>query len=133
MDYIAEIFETAALAPEPPPGIVYGATGRAPVTVAQLNETIISPFPASDTAITDENTDPDGVESLYRGTIDMCPTRTLLGISEEPPLGGGPLEEAVSSHRDFPTWRASPKNALPPRRPQLKVSRALCKAGWVAA
>lgn len=111
VDYIAEIFEAAALAPEPPPGIVYGATGRAPVTVAQLNETIMGTFPASDITITDENTDPDGVESLYRGTIDMGPTRTALGMSEEPPSLAASLEEAVSSHRDFLTWRASPETA----------------------
>jgi nucleoside-diphosphate-sugar epimerase len=106
VDYIAEIFEAAALVPEPPPGILYGATGRAPVTVTQLNEIITSSFPASDITITDENTDPDGVESLYRGTIDMGSTRTALGISQEPPSLATSLVEAVSSHRDFLTWRA---------------------------
>ncbi len=104
VDYITEIFQAAALLPEAPPGILYGATGHELVTPTELNETMMKTFPSSTITITEENADPEGIESLYRGVIDMRPTKEALGVGSATTLSES-LSHAVSLQREFVKWR----------------------------
>lgn len=106
VSYVADIFEAAALSPAPAPGILYAATGRPLVSVSELNETLSAEFPEADIIVTPEDTDPQGIESLYRGVISMDSTLRALGV---PPLEGSlgeHLHSAVSLHRSFLEWSA---------------------------
>ena len=107
VEHVVDIFEAAATMPQTPPGVMYAATGRPLVSVPKLNQTLLETFPDAEIEVTTENSDPDGVESLYRGMIDMQPTRAALEL--------GPLEEAlgqsfirgVAQHREYLNWRES--------------------------
>jgi len=110
VDYVVDIFEAATVAATVPPGILYAATGRELVSVSDLNETLIEAFPQAAITVTDESTDPDGIESLYRGVIDMTGTQASLGLGTVNASLGESLQEAVATHRDFLNWKESAKH-----------------------
>jgi len=110
VDYVVEIFLAAALADPAPAGILYAATGRELVTVAQLNDTLRAEFPDASITVTDENTDPAGIESLYRGVIDMAPTRHALGLSTPSQTLAQSLRSAVETQRAYTAWLAGERD-----------------------
>ncbi|WP_168914916.1 NAD-dependent epimerase/dehydratase family protein [Microcella flavibacter] len=60
--------------------VVYAGTGRALVSSDELLRTVQALFPDGDVTMGDEALDPTGVESNYRGMLDMGPVRTQLGV-----------------------------------------------------
>jgi nucleoside-diphosphate-sugar epimerase len=107
VDYVVDIFEAAATMRDTPPGVLYGATGRPLVSVPDLNQTLLETFPDAEIDVTDDNTDPEGVESLYRGVIDMQPTRRALNLGPPADSLRESLVRDVAQHRAFLEWQES--------------------------
>lgn len=93
---VASIF-AAVLACGPDDDLVYNAgTGRKLTTNDELIAAMRNVFPTGRINITDEDLDPDGVESRYRGVLDMDPVHTQLGLYPTIPS----LEEGLAAYRD---------------------------------
>lgn len=107
VEHVVDILAAAAIRQRETLGILYAATGRPLVSVGDLNETLTSTFPESEIEITEENTDPQGIESLYRGVIAMDPTLTALGISKCQTSLADALRVNVEAYRDFYQWRSN--------------------------
>lgn len=105
IDLVVEVFSSAATIDIDTPGIMYAATGRPLVTVSELNETFESVFPRALITVTDENTDPGGIETLYRGVIDTSATREALGIESVPGSLSASLLEYAEKYREFLAWK----------------------------
>jgi nucleoside-diphosphate-sugar epimerase len=105
VDQVVDVFSSAATLDREIPGIMYGATGQPLVTVSDLNETFHSVFPHATITVTEENTDPGGIESLYRGVIDMKTTRESLGLLDPTVSLGESLREYAQLYHEFLEWK----------------------------
>ncbi|MBU6150574.1 MAG: NAD(P)-dependent oxidoreductase [Chloroflexi bacterium] len=77
--------------------LVYNAgTGRKLTTNDELITAMRHVFPQGTIRITDENLDPEGVESRYRGVLDMAPVRNQLGLRP----AFATLEDGLANYRD---------------------------------
>jgi UDP-glucose 4-epimerase len=102
---VVDVFSSAATLDADIPGVMYAATGRPLVTVPELNETFRTVFPNAPITVTDENTDPGGIETLYRGVIDMNTTREALGLLPLDQSLSESLEEYAEHYREFLAWQ----------------------------
>jgi nucleoside-diphosphate-sugar epimerase len=93
---VAEIFAALVDAPEGSDRVVYGGTGGALVDPAGLLASVREVFPEGDIGFSDEDLDPTGVESRYRGVLDMRPVREQLGV--QPRFGS--LAEGLAHYAD---------------------------------
>jgi len=101
-----DVFAAAATLDEAPPGIVYAATGGPLVSVSDLNKIFSEVFPKAEIEVTDENTDPGEIESLYRGVIDMSGTMAALNLAPPQDSLATQLGEYATTHQDFLDWRS---------------------------
>lgn len=77
---VAAIFAACVDAASDTDRIFYAGTGRELTTSAELLEEVRTAFPNGDVTMSEESLDPTGIESRYRGVLDMQPARTQLGI-----------------------------------------------------
>lgn len=77
---VAAIFAACVNAASDTDRIFYAGTGRELTTSAELLEEVRTAFPNGDVTVSEESLDPTGIESRYRGVLDMQPARTQLGI-----------------------------------------------------
>jgi nucleoside-diphosphate-sugar epimerase len=105
IDLVVDVFSSAATLDSEPMGIMYAATGRPLITVSELNKTFETIFPDAQITVTDENTDPGGIESLYRGVIDMSATRESLSLETATSSLSDSLLAYADSYREFQAWK----------------------------
>jgi nucleoside-diphosphate-sugar epimerase len=105
IDLVVNVFSSAATSDRENPGVMYAATGHPLVTVSELNTTFEVVFPDAQITVTDENTDPGGIETLYRGVIDMSTTRESLGLQPAVESLSDSLLEYAELYREFLAWK----------------------------
>jgi len=77
---VAAIFAACVDAASDTDRVFYAGTGRALTTSADLMREVRTAFPKGDVTMSDESLDPTGIESRYRGVLEMAPVRTQLGV-----------------------------------------------------
>lgn len=77
---VAAIFAACVDAASDTDRVFYAGTGRALTTSADLLAEVRTAFPDGEVTMSDETLDPTGIESRYRGVLDMEPVRTQLGV-----------------------------------------------------
>lgn len=77
---VAAIFAGCVDAASGTDRVFYAGTGRALTTSEELLAQVRTAFPDGRISVSDESLDPTGVESRYRGVLDMEPVRTQLGV-----------------------------------------------------
>lgn len=97
---VAAIFAACVDAPSDTDRVFYAGTGRALTTSADLMHEVRTAFPEGDVTMSDESLDPTGIESRYRGVLDMEPVRTQLGLEATvDSLANGMLDYAEQYRR----------------------------------
>ncbi len=77
---VAAIFAACVDAASDTDRVFYAATGRPLTTGTDLMREVRTAFPEGVVTMSDEALDPTGIESRYRGVVDMEPVRTQLGV-----------------------------------------------------
>jgi nucleoside-diphosphate-sugar epimerase len=81
--------------------VVNAGTGQALLSPADLADVVRETFPHARLSILDEDLDPTGVESRYRGVLDMAPVREQLKVERTFDTLGDGLRAYADEYRAF--------------------------------
>lgn len=98
---VAEIFAAAAECAEDADRVFFGGTGQPLTTPSEYLDIVRTTFPDAAVRAVDENADPAGVESRYRGVVDMTPVREQLGVQPAFASLGEGLAHYAEEYRRF--------------------------------
>lgn len=77
---VAEVFAAAVDCADDCDRVFFAGTGRPLTTPAEYADIVRETFPHARVRTVDADSDPAGVESRYRGLVDMAPVREQLGV-----------------------------------------------------
>lgn len=98
---VAAIFAAAADCPADTDRVFFAATGLPLTTPAEYLDVVRTTFPDARIRTVDEDADPAGVESRYRGVVDMSPARDQLGVESAFATLGDGLRHYAEQYRRF--------------------------------
>ncbi|MDF2990204.1 MAG: NAD(P)-dependent oxidoreductase [Microbacterium sp.] len=98
---VAAIFAAAAECAADSDRVFFAGTGRPLITPTEYLDIVRATFPRARVRAVDENADPAGVESRYRGVVDMTPVREQLGVEPAFATLGDGLAHYAEAYRRF--------------------------------